>query len=315
MSAHNNLHALLFFATSAEQIALSTQTYNLARHALNERLATRRFRNSAVVFDLDETVFDNSAYQAWLIASGSNYSDATWNKWCDQAEAEAVPGAAEFVRFVVAAGVTPLFITSRQVVTRRGTAQNLFSLGLISEEEYNFESTAGDEGSHALTTRLFMKGMRPLSIPHPSGDRAYQLRNKYEHRIFCEQARGFEIILSLGDNLSDYAEYYGNVYDASGEPTAGQHPSPAARRQAVLQDLPLLGRDFILIPNCSYGGWLRAFEANGLGASDELANTPAKVREELKEPQEEFVFGSDQKVTAKGPKFSRQSLRIWSGPK
>ncbi|HEY1754049.1 MAG TPA: hypothetical protein VGG72_01540 [Bryobacteraceae bacterium] len=121
--------------------------------------------------------------------------------------------------------------------------------------------------------------------------------------------------MSLGDNLSDYAEYYGNVYDANGEPTAGQHPTPSARGQAVLQDLPLLGRDFILIPNCSYGGWLRAFEANGLGASDELANTPTQVRDELKEPQEEFVFGSDQKVTAKGPKFSARSFRIWSGPK
>jgi predicted secreted acid phosphatase len=70
MSAHNTLHALLFQATSAEYVALCLQAYQLARHALRDRLSLGTFRNPAVIFDLDETVLDNHAYAAWQIKNG-----------------------------------------------------------------------------------------------------------------------------------------------------------------------------------------------------------------------------------------------------
>jgi 5'-nucleotidase (lipoprotein e(P4) family) len=290
MSAHNNLHALLYYATSAEQIALTTQLYQLARYALLERLGQRRFRNPAVILDLDETVLNNTAYQAWLIQSGSNYEDSTWNAWCDAAEADAISGAAEFIAFATANGVTPIFITSRQNQTRSGTSRYVY------------------------TTRLFMKGMSAVIVSTPGGNISYSLENKYFARIFCEQVRRFEIILSIGDNLSDYAEYYGVVVGADGQLDTKIHPTARARRQAVLQDVQLFGRDFILMPNSAYGGWLRAFEANKIGASDELAFTTDQVREPLVEPQEEFVLANGKVFKAIEPKFAPKHLRIWGGP-
>ena len=48
----------------------------------------------------------------------------------DLGVSRAVPGAVEFVRFAVDHGVKPVFITSRQNITRAGTARNLAALGL-----------------------------------------------------------------------------------------------------------------------------------------------------------------------------------------
>jgi predicted secreted acid phosphatase len=47
------------------------------------------------VVDADETVVDNSAYQAWLIDKDFVFSNTTWNKWMGAGEATAMPGAKE----------------------------------------------------------------------------------------------------------------------------------------------------------------------------------------------------------------------------
>jgi predicted secreted acid phosphatase len=310
MAAHNNLHALLYQATSAEYVVLCLQAYQLARQALLTRLGTGTFRSPAVILDLDETVLDNSAYQAWLIRAGMNFhEDSSWRRWCDLGVARAVPGAVEFVRFAVNNGVKTLFITSRQNITRAGTARNLAMLGLLTPEELAKEEGDGDPA----VTRLFMKGMPMVTVPRPDGTQDYPLGNKFEQRVFCQQVRGHEIILSVGDNLSDYAEYYGQVVTPQGEFVKGVHPTTAARRSAALQDAALFGRDFILIPNSTYGGWLRAYEANRLGAGDELAWTAEQVREGLAEPQDEFVFdGGTKTAQPVGPKFPDR-LRVWDG--
>jgi len=311
MASHNNLHALLYQTASAEYLVMCLQAYQLARHALQTRLATGTFRQPAVILDLDETVLDNAPYQAWLIRAGKNFHEgSSWRAWCDLGVSRAVPGAVEFVRFAVDHGVKPFFITSRQNITRAGTARNLAALGLLTAEEIANEL---DGGGDPANTRLFMKGMTAVTVPRPDGAQNYPLRNKFEQRVFCQQVRGHEIVLSVGDSLSDYAEYYGQVADAQGEFLTGLHPTSVARRSSALQDAPLFGRDFILIPNASYGGWLRAFEANGLGAGDELAYTAEPVRNGLEEPQAPFAFDNGTKTaTPKGPKFSDR-LGVWDG--
>jgi predicted secreted acid phosphatase len=314
MTSHNNLHGVVFNSLSAEYVALCTQAYYLARYAVLERLNSRMFRNPAIVFDLDETILDNSPYQAWLIKEGRNYDDATWNRWCDHGSATAVPGAVEFVNFVEGLGITPIFITSRVNACRSGTLGNLEKLGLLSRQEVNAESavTDPDDPERPFRTRLFMKGMSAAKVLSPAGEVSYELRDKFLQRIFCERVRGFEVVLSVGDNLADYAEYYGRTFDEGGVTVPGKHPNSASRLQAVRQDLHLFGRDFILIPNPTYGGWLRALESNGYGASDELARTPNQVREPLDEPTKPFEYDDGQSKEAKAGKLT-QIPGIWQG--
>lgn len=333
MTAHNNLHSLLFQTTSAEYIALCVQTYQLARHAVRERLAEGTYRKPAIIFDLDETVLDNSPFQKWLVQSGSNFDEKTnWREWSNAGQAGAVPGAIEFIRFITGlkdSPIVPIFITSRENVTRKGTAQNLNNLGILDDcelsREVAYESLdAAGKIAHSRNTRLFMKEM-------PKFDK-YDLNNKFDQRVFCERVLGYEILLSIGDNLGDYAEYYGRVLDMDGNRLAphdkegkpidifdkehrklGNHPSVKGRKAAVWQDIRLFGREFILIPNATYGSWLRALEANGYGASDELAQSDKPVRQGLVEPTELFLYGEGK--TAKADRGKLEAIPgSWSPP-
>lgn len=326
MTAHNNLHSLLFQTTSAEYIALCVQTYQLARHAVRERLAEGTYRKPAIIFDLDETVLDNSPFQRWLIQSGENFNEGgNWREWSKAGQAGAVPGAIEFIRFITGlkdSPIVPIFITSRENVTRKGTARNLNNLGILDdcelsrEEAYESLDAAG-KIAHSRNTRLFMKEM-------PKFDK-YDLNNKFDQRVFCERVLGYEILLSIGDSLGDYAEYYGRVLDMDGnrlEPhdkdgnkvalhdkeghKMSNHPSVKGRKAAVWQDIRLFGREFILIPNATYGSWLRALEANNIGASDELAQSDKPVRQGLAEPTEPFHYGDGK--TAKADQGKLKSI-------
>src|SRR3546814_16662525 len=52
----------------------------------------------AVIMDIDETVLDNSPYQARLIRDQAQYSDPTWDLWVAEKKAKAVPGVVDLNR-------------------------------------------------------------------------------------------------------------------------------------------------------------------------------------------------------------------------
>ena len=59
-SREYQIGAYLWFQNSGEYQALCYQAYNLARLRLDRELEDKHNRKRAVVFDIDETVFDNS---------------------------------------------------------------------------------------------------------------------------------------------------------------------------------------------------------------------------------------------------------------
>ena len=70
--------ATLWMQTSAEYRALCYQAFNLARMNLDAFLDSHKSaRPVAVIVDADETVIDNSAYEAFLIGQNFGYSSKT----------------------------------------------------------------------------------------------------------------------------------------------------------------------------------------------------------------------------------------------
>ena len=128
--------AILWTQSSAEYRALAYQTFVLARLRLEQRLQTRnpRSRNrthqrTAVIVDADETVLDNSRFQAELVLRGMPYTAQAWREWCQRAEAGAVPGAVDFLTYAVQHGVSVFYITNRRQAEKAGTIANLQKLG------------------------------------------------------------------------------------------------------------------------------------------------------------------------------------------
>jgi 5'-nucleotidase (lipoprotein e(P4) family) len=171
--------AVLWTQTSGEARALAYQAFTLARMMLDRDLQVNR-RNRmkrAIVVDADETVLDNSRYQATLLKNRQNYDARTWTEWVNRVEAEAVPGAVEFLRYANSRGVRIFYITNRNLSEKEATATNLKKLGFP------------DVSDATLLVRTDAQ------------------TSSKEARRRTVSAR-FRIVLLMGDNLNDFAEIF-----------------------------------------------------------------------------------------------------------
>lgn len=133
--------AILWTQSSAEYRALAYQTFVLARLRLDQDLKHFRGKRparsrAAVIVDADETVLDNSRFQAELVLRALAYEPSGWRAWCERAEAGAVPGAIDFLKYAAQRGVRVFYITNRRQAEKAGTVSNLRKLGFpdVSEE-------------------------------------------------------------------------------------------------------------------------------------------------------------------------------------
>ncbi|MEM8910525.1 MAG: HAD family acid phosphatase [Planctomycetota bacterium] len=147
--ADDRFGALTWIQNSAEYRLLTEQTYRAAMTQLivglhdpnwsadEVQLATGGFQEKkpAVILDCDETVLDNSAYNARNILDGKPYSTDSWNAWCQEGQAGAVPGSLEFVTSASGLGVSVFFVTNRRDVVKQATIKNLNDLGFSANEE------------------------------------------------------------------------------------------------------------------------------------------------------------------------------------
>ncbi len=174
--------------TSAEYHALAVATFARAKTELDQALADRSWTAAleqqgeiadlppAVIADLDETLLDNSAYEAGRIRAGLRFEEESFRAWVNRAEAREIPGAAEFARYAAERGVTVFYVTNRAAPLEEATRVNLAALGF---------PIAGDRDT------VLMAGERP----EWGSDKATRR---------TEVARSFRILLLLGDDLGDF---------------------------------------------------------------------------------------------------------------
>jgi len=175
--------AILWTQSSAEYRALAYQAFSLARLRLDQELPTSRrgraargAKPPAIVVDVDETVLDNSRFQAELILRGAAYTPQAWQAWCDRAEAGAVPGAVAFLNYAARRGVKTFYITNRRQPEKAGTMKNLINAGFpgVSEE-----------------TVMIRESSSPSKETRREKVRA-----------------GYRIVMLVGDNLNDFSDEF-----------------------------------------------------------------------------------------------------------
>ncbi len=120
--------ATLWQSTSAEYRALTYQAYNIAKLRLDEELKIKRIQKRAIIVDADETVLDNTAFEIRTIVDNAQYY-GDFDGWVENAEAEAIPGALEFLNYAHEKGCDIYYISNRKLSFMRGTQKNLESLG------------------------------------------------------------------------------------------------------------------------------------------------------------------------------------------
>ena len=86
-------------------------------------------KKPAIIVDVDETVLDNTAYEARMILDGTKYPEG-WVSWGKEAAAAEVPGAKDFLNYAASKGVTIFYVTNRVVELKEATKKNLTELGI-----------------------------------------------------------------------------------------------------------------------------------------------------------------------------------------
>ncbi|HTP58629.1 MAG TPA: 5'-nucleotidase, lipoprotein e(P4) family [Spirochaetia bacterium] len=121
--------ALSWMEASAEYRELCYQAYNLADMIVDKALAAPSDKPLAIIADLDETLIDNSAYDAGLVGTSSSYAGKTWTMWENAAMARGMPGASDFLNDVKGKHVEVFYVTNRDQAGLAGTIKNLQALG------------------------------------------------------------------------------------------------------------------------------------------------------------------------------------------
>jgi 5'-nucleotidase (lipoprotein e(P4) family) len=128
-----------------------------------------------VIVDADETVIDNSAYEAFLVGQDFGYSSKTWTPWMAAAEATATPGALDFLNYAKSKGVEIFYVTNRKMVGYEGTKKNLAALGFPDVDEKHL----------LLRTKSSNKQPRRDSV-----------------------AKDYSVAFLMGDNLNDFESVF-----------------------------------------------------------------------------------------------------------
>lgn len=180
------LSATVWAQLSAGYRATALQTYRMAEQALQRALedpdasalvdTEETDGPPAVILDVDETVLDNSFYQARRLRQGAFFTTESWHEWVREASAPPVPGALEFVRAAEEAGVAVFYVTNRDHVVEEATLRNL------QREGFPVDS-AGE--------RLMTQGERP-DWGSDKGSRRRAVAA--DHRV----------VLLLGDDFNDF---------------------------------------------------------------------------------------------------------------
>jgi len=170
----NNEHlimATLYQQRASEYKALCLQTYNTARIVLDDYIwKNKDNKKLAVVVDIDETVLDNSPFEAKCALTGESYPKF-WNEWCNLATAKPVPGSLEFLKYAASKGVEVFYVSNRSHLLKDATLKNL--------KTFDFPNTD--------TTHLLLSEGSSSKI---------ERRNKI--------SASYSIVLLVGDNLADF---------------------------------------------------------------------------------------------------------------
>jgi 5'-nucleotidase (lipoprotein e(P4) family) len=192
--ANDLLNAVLWMQRSVEYKASALTAFALARLRLDQALADPTWNAvipkeragaspslpPAVIVDIDETVLDNSGYQAWMTLKDTTFDPKTWNAYVNTVTSVAIPGAVEFAKYAADRGVKVFYVSNRTAAEEPATRKNLEKFGFPLDDKLDTVLTAREQPDWGSA-----KGTRRAHV-----------------------ARSYRVLLNLGDNFGDFVDEY-----------------------------------------------------------------------------------------------------------
>jgi acid phosphatase len=190
---HDLLNAVLWMQRSVEYRAAALTAFALARIRLDEALADKRWTAApkeqtgnyqdlppAIIVDIDETVLDNSGYQAWMVMKDTTFDPKTWTAYVNTVSSTAIAGAVEFVKYADARGVKVFYISNRTAEEEEATRKNLQKFGFPLDDTIDTVLTARERPDWSSA-----KGTRRAHV-----------------------TAGYRVLLNIGDNVGDFVDEF-----------------------------------------------------------------------------------------------------------
>lgn len=192
--ANDNLNAVLWTQRSVEFKGNAWTAYKLAMIRLDQALANKKWTGvpaeqtgnyrslpPAVILDVDETVLDNSDYQAWNVTAGTSFDPKTWTSFVNSQTSRPIPGALEFTQYAAKKGVKVFYVTNRVAEEEAATRENLAKYGFPLDGNMD---------------TILVRGERE----------EWKSSAKSARRAFV--AGNYRVLLNIGDNFSDFTDDY-----------------------------------------------------------------------------------------------------------
>lgn len=187
------LNATLWMQRSAEYKAVTLSLYTLAKLRLDEALDDKSWtavpdkqgedfadQPPAVILDADETVLDNSVYQASLVTRRTSFHPDEWTEYVNDEVTTAVSGALDFTQYAASKGVKVFYVSNRTEEEEPATRRNMEALGFPMGDNVDTILTKGEKKGWGSA-----KGSRIAFV-----------------------AKDYRVLLLIGDNLGDFTDKY-----------------------------------------------------------------------------------------------------------
>ena len=196
--ANDTLNAVLWMQRSVEYKANALGAYALAQIRLDQALADKNWTAApaeqkgayqdlppAIILDADETILDNSGYQAWLITAGESFNPKTWTQFVKSETSTPIPGAAEFAKYADSKGVKVFYISNRTKEEEDPTREVMTKYGFPMGGNVDTFLSAKEQPDWGSA-----KGTRRTVV-----------------------AKDYRVLLLVGDNFGDFSDGYKGTED------------------------------------------------------------------------------------------------------
>ncbi len=192
------LNATLWMQRSVEYKATTLGIYTLAKEQLDKALADKNWtavpdkqgenfgdKPPAIVLDADETVLDNSPYEASLVTRGTDFSPKEWTAYVKDGVTKAIPGAVEFTKYADSKGVKVFYVSNRTKEEEPASVENMKALGFPMGGNVDTFLSSGEQPDW---------------------------HSPKENRV-AFIAKDYRVMLMFGDNLGDFTDKYKGTHD------------------------------------------------------------------------------------------------------
>jgi acid phosphatase len=231
-AANDNLNAVAWTQTAIEHDLIYQEVFRNAGEKLRAALADPKWDalptderkrpltaklKPAVIVDIDETVLDNSPYQARLIEQDKEFDEFSWSEWCREKRAKALPGALDFAKGAAKSGITVFYLSNRAQDLNDVTLENLRAAGF---------PIAGNE-------TVFLGLGTVVDGCEQNGSEKGCRRELV--------GRTHRVLMQFGDQIGDFVDVAANTSEG--------------RRAAIEPYASWIGERWFVLPNPTYGSW------------------------------------------------------------